>query len=232
MCITHWVENIDGWERFSLSFPFLIEMCEAIVYRNSGLELFSDNWPADDKKNALAHMKSLESFEFVYALITLQRSLLYVKEAVVALQAPRQDLVSGVVLIERCCTELKQLRSNVDDYSLRIFQHSTRICERSGIAVTMPRLCHHQRNQSNPVGSSIEDFFKQTVAIPFLDHLISDMSFRFDAHTKQAASLQRIIPSLITTNLSHNDISEGVDFYSDDLPNAAIVDEELSRWKS
>jgi len=58
------------------------------------------------------------------------------------------------------------------------------------------------------------------------------MSFRFDAHTKQAASLQRIIPSLITTNLSHNDISEGVDFYSDDLPNAAIVDEELSRWKS
>ena len=31
VCITRWVENIDGWERFSLSFPFLIEMCEAIV---------------------------------------------------------------------------------------------------------------------------------------------------------------------------------------------------------
>jgi len=91
---------------------------------------------------------------------------------------------------------------------------------------------HWYTLDANPVGSSIEDFFKQTVAIPFLDHLISDVSFRFDAHTKQAASLQRIIPSLITTNLSHNDISEGVDFYSDDLPNAAIVDEELSRWKS
>ena len=88
VCITRWVENIDVWERFSLSFPFLIEMCEAIVYRNSGIELFSDTWPADNKKNALAHMKSLESFEFVYALISLQRSLLYVKEAVVALQVP------------------------------------------------------------------------------------------------------------------------------------------------
>ena len=104
-----------------MSFPFLIEMCEAVVYRNSCLELFSDNWPADDKKNALAHMKSLESFELVYALITLQRSLLYVKEAVVALQAPRQDLASGVALIEQYCTELKQLRNNVGDYSLRIF---------------------------------------------------------------------------------------------------------------
>ena len=46
---------------------------------------------------------------------------------------------------------------------------------------------------------------------------------------KQAASLQRIIPLLITTNLFHIDISEGVDFYSDDLPNAAIVNKELSR---
>ena len=26
VCITRWVENIDEWERFSLSFPFLIEM--------------------------------------------------------------------------------------------------------------------------------------------------------------------------------------------------------------
>lgn len=233
MCVSPiGLKNIDGWERFSLSFPFLIELCEASVYRNSGLELFSDNWPADNKKNALSHMKCLESFEFVYALITLQQSLLYMKEAVVALQAPRQELVSGVALIEWCCTELKQLRKNVDDYSLCIFQHSTRICEHSGIAVTMPCLCHHQRNQSNPVGSSIEDFFKQTVAIPFLNHLNSDVSFRFDEHTKQAASLQRIIPSLITTNLSHNDISEGVDFYSDDLPNTATVDEEPSRWKS
>ena len=104
-----------------MSSPFLIEMCEAIIYRNSGLELFSDNWPADDKENALAHMKSLESFEFVYALITLQQSFLYVKQAVVALQAPRQDLVFGVALIEWCCTELKQLRNNVGDYSLHIF---------------------------------------------------------------------------------------------------------------
>ena len=75
-------------------------------------------------------------------------------------------------------------------------------------------------------------FFKQTVGIPFLDHLISDVSFTFAAHMKQAASLQRIIPLLITTNLFHIDISEGVDFYSDDLPNAAIVNKELSRWKS
>ena len=29
ICITHWVENIDGWERFSLVHPFLVKMFEA-----------------------------------------------------------------------------------------------------------------------------------------------------------------------------------------------------------
>ena len=81
VCITRWVENIDGWERFSLSHPFLIKMLEVIVYGTSEYEMYNDNWKPDDKKNALAHLKALESFEFVYVLTTLQRSLLYVKEA-------------------------------------------------------------------------------------------------------------------------------------------------------
>jgi len=30
--ITCWIENIDGWERICLSFLFLVEMFEAIIY--------------------------------------------------------------------------------------------------------------------------------------------------------------------------------------------------------
>ena len=76
VCNTRWVENIDGWERFSLSHPFIIKMLEVILYGPSEYEMYNDNWKPDDKKNALAHLKALESFEFVYALTTLQCSLL------------------------------------------------------------------------------------------------------------------------------------------------------------
>ena len=31
VCVTRWIENIDGWERFSLSHPFLVEMLEIII---------------------------------------------------------------------------------------------------------------------------------------------------------------------------------------------------------
>ena len=57
VCITRWVENIDRWEQFSLCHPFLCEMCEVIIYgdRTGNYAMFSDNWSAEDKRNALAH---------------------------------------------------------------------------------------------------------------------------------------------------------------------------------
>ena len=100
VCITRWVENIDGWERFTLCHPFLVHMCEVVLYGDDNFETHNDGWIADDKRNALAYLKILESFEFIYALVTLQRSLIYLKEAVVKLQGEDQDLVSGVLLVE------------------------------------------------------------------------------------------------------------------------------------
>ena len=80
VCITHWVENIDGWERFSLSHPFLVQLCVGIIYGNSEFDAYNDGWSPEDKRNALAYLKALESFEFVYVLISLQCSLLYLKK--------------------------------------------------------------------------------------------------------------------------------------------------------
>jgi len=70
--ITRWVENIDGWERFCLCHPYLVQMCEIIIYRDTDFELYNGNWSADDKRNAMANLKTLESFEFIFSLVTLQ----------------------------------------------------------------------------------------------------------------------------------------------------------------
>ena len=77
-------------------------LCEVVIYGNSEFCKFNDT---EDKKNALAHLKALESFEFVYSLVTLFRSLSYIKEAVVKLQGKSQDLVSGMGIIEWCSKE-------------------------------------------------------------------------------------------------------------------------------
>ena len=97
-------------------------------------------------------------------------------------------------------------------YSQHIFQHSCRIAEHSD-SISMPRVIQCQQHRSNPEFTSVQDFFKKTVAIPFLDHLISDISLRFTAHSKQ------LVTCLI------DDLQEAITYYN-------IVDEELCRWKA
>ena len=70
-----------------------------------------------------------------------------------------------------------------------------RIADQSGISVSMPHVAQCQQHRANPEFTSVEDFFKKTVAIPFLDHLISDV---LTAHSKMAASLQALLPVNIT----------------------------------
>ena len=70
-----------------------------------------------------------------------------------------------------------------------------------------------------PRKSSFADHMK-SVAIPFLDYPINDISSRFSTHRKQAASLQGLPPVNITVNTSIGELNEAILFYSDDLPNS------------
>ena len=112
-------------------------------------------------KNAMAYLKTFETFEFIFCLVTLQCCLYYLREAAVKLQSKNQDIVSGVLLIEQAFKELRSLRMEVDDYLHRIFEHSCRIAEKSNIDVSMPRVSQRQVHRSNTEFTSVEDYFKK-----------------------------------------------------------------------
>ena len=65
----------------------------------------------------------------------------------------------------------------------------------------MPRVSKRQQNRLNPEFTSIEDYYKKTVTIPFLDHRIADITLRFNAHSKKAASLEKFCHQKLAKNL-------------------------------
>ena len=123
------------------------------------------------------------------------------------------------------------MREKADDCTHRILEHGSRIAAKSNIPISMPRVSQRQRYQVNTQFTSIEDYFKKVVIISFLDHLISNLLYRFDAHMKQAAGIQRLIPTNIMEELTTYNIREAINFYKDDLQNPDVVDEELHCWK-
>ncbi len=82
----------------------------------------------------------------------------------------------------------------------------------------MPRITQRQQHRFNPRSSSVEEYFKQTIAIPFLDYLITSIATRFDKHTTQVAALQSLLPAYLETTSSLDDIRPTIAFYSEDLP--------------
>ena len=82
------------------------------------------------------------------------------------------------------------------------FDHSSRLAKISNITISKPRISCHQQHRSNPEHDSVADYFKKAIIIPFLDHLISDISTRFTAHGKTAASIQELLPNSITLTSS------------------------------
>ena len=67
-------------------------MCEVILYGDPDYSLYNDIWLAEHKKNALAYLKFLESFQLIFCMVTLSRSLLYLKEAIVHIQGVGQRI--------------------------------------------------------------------------------------------------------------------------------------------
>ena len=96
--------------------------------------------------------------------------------------------------------------------------------------IFLPRIAQRQQYRSNPECSSVAEYFKCTIVMPFLDHIISELSSRFDVHMKKVSSLQVLIPVNINPASSTEFIKAAIEFYSDDLPNPNVFDEEFEVW--
>ena len=40
---------------------------------------------------------------------------------------------------------------------------------------SLPRLCSRQRNRANVLAETAEEYFRRTIAIPFLDHFLGQI---------------------------------------------------------
>ena len=58
------------------------------------------------------------------------------------------------------------------------------MAEKVGVEPSMPRVVKRQKNKSNNPAETPEEHFKRNVAIPFLDHIISNLDTKFDGNLK------------------------------------------------
>lgn len=102
-----------------------------------------------------------------------------------------------------------------------------------GTELKKPRTVSVQRNRSNVQTDTVEDYFRLSIYLPFLDFIINEIHCRFPkTEMNPIGKLQMLLPGLGKFPKNYEDsVLEGAKLYKNDLPNFDALKDELSIWR-
>ena len=228
MCRTRWVERHEAFEVFSDLFLPIVCCLEKISLSSSS------DWNSDTRSDSHSFLLALSQFPFIMTLTTTQNVLAYTKGLSVKLQGQYVDFACAHHEINNLKTALQNIRSSVDNFHARIYSEAMAIARSVGVEESMPRSAGRQQHRHNIQAQNVRDYFRLNLTIPLLDHLISELTSRFDDNSSQATfEFLRLLPSSISSSqhgISKDDIKTIVQLYEDDLPSLISFDAELDLW--
>ena len=111
-----------------------------------------------------------------------------------------------------------------------IYAQSERMADAVGTSVGMPQIAGWQQHRTNPESTTPFDYFKRSLAIPFLDHIMSSLESQFPESAVIASTLLGIVPSICCSRGVTFD--DAVSMYEQDFPSSELFAMELRRWKN
>ena len=94
----------------------------------------------------------------------------------------------------------------------------------------IPRRCGRQTARCNVEASTPEEYWRRTIFVPFLDHLIQEFEERFSQLSEAAVRGLHLLPSNIS-NISTEDIQTICQRFRADLPSPEFFSQEVRRWQ-
>ena len=111
---------------------------------------------------------------------------------------------------------------------------TSKVSELLKVSALYSRNAMSHRSSTTPQQSfitvTVEDYFKKTVAIPLLDHIITSMKDCFSVAAIVTSSLLGVIPSVCCSK--EVNMERAIEKYKDDLPSPELTSTELRRWKA
>ena len=211
-CRTRWVARHDSFHFFEKLYEAVVDAFEEIVSPGN-----RQNWNNDTISSATSLKIAITQWPFLIAFIVAKKGLEYAKVLTVSLQSRSRDIVIKA---------LEQLRTDVDSVHQGWHEEATKMAGNIEVTPSIPRRCGRQRNRDE----SSETYYRRTVTIPFLDHMISEMKWRFSETQRKAVLGLSLVPAAMDNDWKSL-VYELVDLYHDDLPDADNLFAELHCWQ-
>lgn len=221
LCVTRWVESHKAFITFKELLIPIVRTLETVA-----------NEKGDSGARANELLSAICKCEFVVSLLVTESFSALLLPLSKQLQSKNLDIFEAREMIENMTKVLKVSREEADQEFQKVYTEATALCAKLDIDLKLPRLCGKQTNRENYSVASLDEYFRVSVYLPYLDRLIEEFNSLFNDMRGSAAKLQCLIPKYINKS-SFDDLAEVVDFYQTDLScSASVLEQEFRRWKT
>lgn len=181
LCETRFVERHD-------SLTFFLEVFDSVVLFLAEIE---QEKPSIKSAGLLS---SVLRFDFIITLHILGTILDITATLSRDLQSPQVELHLCYEMANTVVKLLTNYRLEPQFYDT-IFQRAVKVASEHEVDVKCPRIVKRQVHRSNIEESVPQEYYRKNVFIPFVDHLISELSTRFSPAHEDLIKLFSLIPS-------------------------------------
>ena len=171
VCRTKWVERILGLDSFE----------ELIVSLRSALEEMKLDLERKykDTSSRASQLFAAIDYEFIVNLV-ITRSVFDLSLGVTQLlQSKSNDIADGINMIESLINLVHEIRKNVDGFHDKCYKQILSLAKDLDLDEKVPRFAKRQQHRENHPFSSSSEYYKKSVTIPMIDHILSEMNSRF-----------------------------------------------------
>ena len=191
VCRTRWVERISALSKFTEMYePIMVSLQEI----KSNVE---DHWNYDSCHDADGLFDSCSDFKFIMSLVVTKRIRSYAKATMKKLQSSTNYNVKGYEEIDLLKATVLDARKNIDGYHQTWYNEATALGDLVGSSPSMPRICKTQTTRDNQSADSPLTYYRITLTSQLLDHLINQLSVRFDKSGLNLVKGFVVIPALL-----------------------------------
>lgn len=144
------------------------------------------------------------------------------------LQATNLDIVSTYQEARNVRDVIAQQRCE-QAFSL-CFQKATALAKSVDVVPIKRRISVKQNFRANIPSESVEDHYRVNLFYPFVEHIISELESRFAKRSEPAMVAAYLVPADLK-KLTEEKEAELLQWYQQDLPDAATVEQELIWWR-
>jgi len=215
LCETRWASRSEALYTFLTSYNVVVDSLEDLERKGDA--------------KARSFVCSIKKFDFIITLVAVQSVLQPLVPLSDMLQQKGVDLIEAISESRIIIEQLNRKRNNDESWD-ELFEKARKLADTIEEAPSIPRGATRQRHRVNVPAENPSQYWKRAMYLPFLDHLIQELTNRLVTNEDRFC-VQYLIPKKLS-GLTRELTEKLYETFSDDLIAKDVSEfrQEIDRW--